>query len=94
MAVPPSVGDYAEVIADAVVDDGWIRPPVKVGQKVYIVGESTQRIVECAVIGYWVIEGVCAVITDHGTIYSLFYDKAVFLTREQAEAKLKEGGER
>lgn len=84
-------GTSAE-IADKILADGWMRPPVNVGDKVYIVAELSKRIVECTVIGYWMCEGTCSVITDHGTIYSLSFDKTVFLTREEAEKALR-GGE-
>lgn len=35
MSVPPSVGEWAEVIADNILADGWMRPPYKIGAKVY-----------------------------------------------------------
>ena len=61
------------------------------GDKVYIIAEVSGKIIECSVIGAWMCEGNCTVITDCGTIYNLSYDTTVFLTKEEAEAKLKEG---
>lgn len=81
------------ILADHILADGWVRPPCKVGSKVYIVAEITQKIIECTVIGYWMCEGACSVITDHGTIYGLSFDKTVFTDREDAEKALKGGGQ-
>ena len=85
-------GTSAE-IADYLLANGVIVPPVKVGDKVYIVAELSKRIVECTVIGCWMCEGTCSVITDHGTIYSLSLDKTVFTSREDAEKALRGGVE-
>ena len=78
-------------LADHILADGWMRPPCKVGDKVYIIAEVSGKIIECSVIGAWMCEGNCTVITDCGTIYNLSYDTTVFLSREEAKAKLKEG---
>ena len=84
---------FAEMIADDLIADGWIRPPCKVGDKIYIAAEVTKKIVECTVIGCWMCEGNCTVITDCGTIYNLSFDKTVFLTREEAEQALRKEDE-
>ena len=81
-----------EFYADYLLANGVIVPPCKVGDKVYIVAEVTNKIIECTVIGVWICEGNCSIITDHGTIYSLSLGETVFLTKEEAEQALK-GGE-
>lgn len=35
LSVPPSSSHWAEVIADELLADGWIRPPCKVGDTLY-----------------------------------------------------------
>lgn len=84
---------YTENLADYLIENGVIVPPCKVGDKIYIVAEITNKIIECTVIGVWICEGNCSIITDHGTIYSLSLEKTVFLTREEAEKALKGGAE-
>ena len=83
-------GTFADA-ADCLLEKGVIVPPCKVGDKVYIVAEVTKKIIECTVIGAWICEGSCSIITDHGTIYNLSLDTTVFLTKEEAEKALKEG---
>lgn len=92
---------FAEFIADDLIADGWIRPPCKVGDKVYVLQEGK-------VINYFVLE-----ISKHynGTMYfevvpqdtrgcpqwfnlrNRFADedigKTVFLTKEEAEKELE-----
>lgn len=81
--------DPAEAVADYLLANGVIVPPVKVGDTVYIIASLTNRIIECNVIGVWVCEGNCSVITDYGVIFTPSIDKTVFLTREEAERALK-----
>lgn len=78
--------------ADKILDDGWMRPPVKVGQTVYIVAQISQIIVETKVIGVWTYGDRCNIITDQGIILMNAIGKTAFTSREEAEAKLK-GGE-
>ena len=78
----------ADDIADYLLTNGVIVPPCKVGDKVYIIAEVSGKIIECSVIGAWMCEGNCTVITDCGTIYNLSYDTTVFLTKEEAENAL------
>ena len=37
MSVPPSVGDWAEVIADKILADGWMRLPCKIGEWIWYI---------------------------------------------------------
>ena len=83
-------------LADLILADGWIRPPCKVGDKVYRTSGNY--------FGEKIFEGVVAQISiynngeirfwEHGHPLSFTpndFGKTVFLTREEAEAKLKEG---
>ena len=87
-------------IADHILADGWIRPPVRVGSKVYKI--SRNKVKECEV----VFVGISAdercshfnFVENYadGTFYksySMVFDvigKTVFLTREEAEQDLAE----
>lgn len=83
--------DIEEFTADFLLANGVIVPPCKVGDKLYIVAGVSGKIVECTIIGVWIFGQSCAVITDFGTIHNNSLGKSVFLTREEAEAKLKGG---
>ena len=91
-----------EQLADYILADGWTRPPCKVGDKVYVVDYTRlgNMIFDCT------IEEISHF--TYGTYYYLnwglhiprfkacqenSFGKTVFLTREDAESKLKEGGE-
>ena len=93
-----------EQVADHILADGWIRPPCKVGDTVYTydyldytykLRESTVKAIKIQkntmtniqefLIEYFYIENLF-VWGGHG----IFGDN-VFLTREEAEAKPKEG---
>ena len=80
-----------EKIADAILEDGWFRPPCKVGDVVYYIYFNK------------VYEGMCHAITMHNNLQIHLYDydgdsasypaSKVFLTREEAEQALKGGDE-
>lgn len=70
-----------------------IVPPCKVGDKIYIAAEVTKKIIECTIIGCWMCEGNCTVITDCGAIYNLSFNETVFLTKEEAEQALRKEDE-
>ena len=100
MAVPPSVWEWAEVIADAVIDDGWIRPPFKAGQTVYCIADGISEVMEGRVRGVWILEDGSQ---KFDTIIKGYFPhrytpedigKTVFFNREEALNKLKEGGQR
>ena len=76
-------------LADSLIEDGVIVPLFKVGDKVYIVAEISEKIVESIVIGVWLFENECAIITNYGTIHNDSIGKTVFLTREEAEKALQ-----
>jgi hypothetical protein len=90
-----------EVIVDKILADGWMRPPVKVGDTVYTLGHRNRKApVEWKVVGVWFSE-------DESCNYMYLYwykdkdnfvsrqvdfsliGKTVFLTREEAETALK-----
>lgn len=95
-------GDYAEELADYLLENGVIVPPCKVGDKVYVVDYTRfgNMIFECT------IEEISHF--TYGTYYYLnwglhiprfkackedSFGKTVFFTKEEAEAKLKGGEE-
>ena len=102
------LGDYlySEQIADHLLKNGVIVPPCKVGDKVFFVdmmcdeeGEEKLGMSIGEVVSFSMQkEGLWAYCRyeDGLTYWHLVADefgKTVFLTREEAEAKLKEGGE-
>jgi hypothetical protein len=92
---------YAERVADHLLSNGIIVPPVRIGQKVYTIFGQKKYPKEWTVVGIWQSEECCrfhAFWESNGTIESSssFEDymigKIVFLTKEEAEEALK-GGE-
>ncbi len=82
---------YAES-ADNILADGWIRPPCKVGDKVYEIVHG--EILETEAVGFLVCQdGAILLITKHFFPLSREIGCCVFLTREEAEAALKGGAE-
>ena len=92
----------AETIADYLLSEGVVVPPVKVGQTVYEIQPIRQRVQSYEITTlkwnghYWWFTWI---IKDHNGIYgnvegfsSRQIGKTVFLTREEAEKALKKGG--
>ena len=87
-------GSYAEYLADSILNDGWIRPPCKVGDKVYYPSGLYDRVFEKTVDEILLNENE----SDKGyyihfaSTYMPFENigKTVFLTKAEAEQKLKE----
>ena len=79
------------LFADHLIENGVIVPPCKVGSKVYIIAEVSKQVVEATVIGVWLYYNTVCIITDYGTIHNNSIGKTVFLTKEEAEQKLKGG---
>ena len=108
MSVPPSVGDYAEVIADELLADGWMRPPCKVGDSCYPLNasgtaftceEKISRIIiseKNIIIGYyehWDYRNKCRKTNNWRLpLRTRILGKGVFLSEEEALKALK-GGE-
>ena len=95
--------NFIEYLADYLIANGVIVPPVKIGDKVYIAmhDKRTKKPLECNVIGFWYTnhEDYCTIHLSRyvdgkfdSTFSVKFEDigKTVFLSREEAEAKLKE----
>lgn len=83
--------NWAEVIADGLLDNGIIAPPCKVGDTVYVL--FANQIIEC-VIARIAIEPLNMVgmsfYSYGGYIFDMRHlNKSVFLTREEAKAALK-----
>ena len=94
----------ADAIADLIIADGWIRPPCKVGDKVYYISENPLNLSVQANTLYEA--DVVRIVTTHlGTSLVIQirneygcteipdlnkWGKTVFLTKEEAEQALKE----
>ena len=94
--------DYAEEIANAIIADGWMKIPCRVGNTIYVLSNGMVHQTEVIKIKYE------EEAENHGKfvrarIYAVMFNvlqefnfsdigKTVFLTREEAEQKLK-GGE-
>ena len=92
-------GCFFELVADHLIENGVIVPPCKVGDKTFLLLEETNG-------DYDIVESKCVRITDsgYGKYYSMSincramtlecgicdFGKGVFLTKEEAEQKLKE----
>ncbi len=79
-----------EIEADYLLANGVIVPPVKYGDKLYIITEVSKTIVETIVIGVWIYEESFTVLTIHGNILNDSFGKTVFPTKEEAEQALKQ----
>lgn len=80
-------------VADRLLDDGWVRPPCKVGDKVWYITTSYMTKIPKVQKGY--VEKI--IITKNGIdliadnyVSKLTYGKRSFLTKAEAEQKLKE----
>jgi hypothetical protein len=86
---------YAERVADYLLANGVIVPPCKVGDTVYsnVLGEIEGFVVVSIELAYMAKGFVGEFVSNNGTYPMLFkfenFGKTVFLTREEAEAKLK-----
>lgn len=89
----------AEPLADFLLANDVIVPPCKVGDKIYILYSVTKEIEECEVTGLVIQTKHDVIKFKDGSIYTIWdkdYDahfgKTIFLTKEEAEQKLKELG--
>ena len=88
----------AEILADHLLENGVIVPPVKAGDTIYEIherrkgGEWVKIISERFVHGVEIYAGGCMIARCGSTISVFLSDigKTVFLTREEAEKALKE----
>lgn len=90
MSVPPSVGEWAEVIADNIISDGWMKPTVNVGQTVYAVDRRSELWWKGTIHSIcYTINGIdCGVLFDDGEI-AIYSQDCVFTNREDAEKALR-----
>ncbi len=88
---------YAERVADHLLSNGVIVPPCKVGDTVYCIVEGFDKVMEGHIRQFIVAEGIFVDCVIRGYFNQVFHSskigKTVFLTREEAEAKLKGGAE-
>ena len=88
--------DYIEWLADCLLVNGVIVPPVMAGQKVYLSRSLMNDVIEGEVTGLKTTEfsryTVVFLIDDNRYIEIPFgaYGKTVFLTKEEAEKALEE----
>lgn len=91
-------GSISEMIADYLLENGVIAPPVKAGDTIYEINERRKGNEWIEIISERLVRGVeiCAgncLIARCGTTISVFLSyigKTVFLTREEAEKALTE----
>ena len=99
---------FAEDIADTILADGWIRPPAKFGDTIYVIPSKTNiklntingfshlnRVYEQKISKIEIYANNKYLLTTCDGLQSVhcdLYQETWFLTREEAEAKLKEGG--
>ena len=78
--------------ADYLIANGVIVPPCKVGDKIYTVGVFSGQIVACEVVAIINTKSECFLHLENETVVFVREQlgKTVFLTKEEAEAKLKE----
>ena len=89
--IHPKIGvDPAEVVADYLLANGVIVPPVEVGDTVWYVDDFTEEIEECTVYGFNVVNGKLSLLVDNGECK--FITRKWHNTKEEAEQKLKELG--
>ena len=96
----------AMFLADSILEDGWIRPPCKVGDTIYYLhitcdsdGKEYGEIVSGEVVSLSIDnrnKWVYARYNGGLTMWHLFEDFGftLFLTKEEAEQKLKEMGDK
>ena len=92
-----------EKVADYILADGWIRPPVKVGQTVYQTQPTRNRVQEYEVTAHkfngscyffsWVLKDKKGFYENVEGFSEFQIGATVFLTREEAEKVLKGGAE-
>ena len=76
------VKGFLDKFADNILDDGWMRPPVKVGDRVYWIDDGeikNEEVFEISIYG----DGI---LVHTGIQFCL---EQVFLTREEAEKALE-----
>ncbi len=75
-------------VADRLLDDGWIRPPCKVGDTVYCIDYILEIVEKCTVYGFYAINEKIQLCVDNGECKFVTTDW--HYTKAEAEQKLKE----
>lgn len=78
-------------IADHLLANGVIVPPVEEGRTVWYVDDFTDEIEECKVYGFNVVNGKFSVLVDNGE--EKWITRKWHNTKEEAEQALKERGQ-
>ena len=93
---------FEDYLADKILEDGWVKPPCKVGEYVYKINTAFNYVLECKVVGFHLgdfptLRGqkrkeyfVCY--SDYHLYHIPFDDlgKTAFLSKEEAYKVLKE----
>lgn len=89
---------FAEFIADDLIADGWIRPPCKIGQTIYQIQPTRNRVQAYEVTAYkfngrsyffsWVLKNRKGFYENVEGFSDIQIGKTVFLTKEEAEQAL------
>ena len=85
----------AEIIADFLLENGVIAPPVQVGATVYCTDSYRHLIKPLEIFGFDCTKRICKYYCSGGDYTPAWFNpaeigKTVFLTREEAEKALKE----
>ena len=75
-------------LANYLISNGVIFPPVEVGDTVWYVDDFTEEIEECKVYGFNVVNGKLSLLVDNGECK--FITRKWHNTKNEAEQKLKE----
>lgn len=92
------------ILADFLLEEGWMKPPCKVGDKVYIIDEGDEctepYVLNVTVTatgydigGFWITMDLPLGFKMSAHIGERSFGKTVFLTKEAAEQALKGGAE-
>ena len=87
--------ELVEYVADYLIADSWVRPPYKIGSMVWVIDSETSNdknfyIFIDTITHYRIVDGCTIMCLDkHLGVANWNWDK-VFLTKDQAEQKLKE----
>ena len=82
--------DEESIVADYLLANGVIVPPIEVGQTVWYVDDFTEEIEECKVYGFAVVNGKLSLLVDNGECK--FVTRKWCNTKEEAEAELRKRG--
>lgn len=86
-------------MADHILSDGWIRPPCKVGDTVYVLYPQIKYIEKYYVTGIILGDKNDTIQFKYGAVFTIwekkydeYFGKTIFFTRKEAEQALAERG--